>query len=145
MHASLLPLANQELPLKNHHLEQSIYDLNLIIVDSEPVHVQNILDAHPRQRNLLSKIEDHQLKILFDHASSPAQCASLLSVSSPHASARLSAMPTPQLNLQMEPPEFQVALKCWHRMDIMSQNTCCSFYPSHAWVITLLRIKVVVT
>eukprot|EP00731_Ephydatia_muelleri_P021339 Em0013g1066a len=68
----------------------------------------------PRQRNLSSKIEDHQLRMLFDLASSPAQCARLLSVSSPHASAWLSVMPTPQLNLHLEPPEFQAQCTARH-------------------------------
>ena len=135
---------------KNHHLEQSIDDLNHIIGESEAVSVQDILDAPPRQENLSSKIEDHQLivsypdshrscgwisdvihpqlrcgsgyetnqlRMLFDLASSPAQRARLLSVSCPHASAWLSVMPTPQLNLHLEPPEFQVALKWWIGMD----------------------------
>ena len=115
----------------NHHLEQSIDDLNHIIGESEAVSVQDILDAPPRQRNLSSKIEDHQLRRLLDLASSPAQRACLLSVSSPHASARLSVMLTPQLNLHLEPPEFQVALKWWLGMDT-SQNACCAFCPSHA-------------
>ncbi|KAL5489102.1 hypothetical protein EMCRGX_G018157 [Ephydatia muelleri] len=94
------------------------------IVESVAVSVQDILDAPPRQRNLSSKIEDHQLRMLFDLASSPAQCARLLSVSSPHSSAWLH---TPQLNLHLEPPEFQVALKWWLGMDT-SQNACCAFY-----------------
>ncbi|KAL5470900.1 hypothetical protein EMCRGX_G028954 [Ephydatia muelleri] len=111
---------------ENHHLEQSIDDLNHIVGESEAVCVQDILNAPPRQRNLSSKIEDHQLRMLFDLASSPAQCARLLSVSSPHASAWLSVMPTPQLNLHLEPPEFQVALKWWIGMDT-SQNACCAF------------------
>ena len=96
---------------ENHHLEQSIDDLNHIIGESEAISVQDILDAPPHQRNLSSKIEDHQLRMLFDLASSPAQRARLLSVSSPHASAWLSVMPTLQLILHLEPPEFQVALK----------------------------------
>eukprot|EP00731_Ephydatia_muelleri_P000010 Em0001g10a len=65
--------------------------------------------------------------MLFDLASSQAQRANLLSVSS----AWLSVMPTPQLNLHLEPPEFQVPLKWWLGMDT-SQNTCCAFCPSHA-------------
>ncbi|KAL5489435.1 hypothetical protein EMCRGX_G018527 [Ephydatia muelleri] len=56
---------------ENHHLEQSIDDLNHITGESEAVSVQGILDAPPRQRNLSSKIEDHQLRMLFDLASSP--------------------------------------------------------------------------
>ena len=115
----------------NHHLEQSINDLNHIIGESEAVSVQDILEAPPRQRILSSKIKDQQLRMLFDLASSPAQRARLLSVSSPHASAWLSVMPTPQLNLHLEPPEFQVALKWWLGMDT-SQNARCSLCPSHA-------------
>ena len=115
----------------NHHLEQSINDLNHIIGESEAVSVQDILEAPPRQRILSSKIEDQQLRMLFDLASSPAQRARLLSVSSPHASAWLSVMPTPQLNLHLEPPEFQVALKWWLGLDT-SQNARCSLCPSHA-------------
>ena len=95
------------------------------------ISLQDILEAPPRQRILSSKIEDQQLRMLFDLASSPAQHARLLSVSSPHASAWLSVMPTPQLNLHLELPEFQVALKWWLGMDT-SQNTRCSLCPSHA-------------
>ena len=102
-----------------------------IIGDSDAVSVQDILDAPPRQRILSSKIEDQQLRMLSDLVSSPAQHARLLSVSSPHASAWLSVMPTPQLNLHLEPPEFQVALKWWLGLDT-SQNARCSLCPSHA-------------
>ena len=98
---------------------------------TEAICLQDILDAPPRQRHLSSKIEDHQLKVLFDHSSSPANHARLLSVSSPHALAWLSVMPNPQQNLHLESPEFQVALKWWLGMDI-SQNSSCSFCPSHA-------------
>ena len=80
---------------ENHHLEQSIDDLNHIIGESEAVSVQDILDAPPRQRNLSSKIEDHQLRMLFDLASSPAQCACLLSVIPPRLSLALSHAHTP--------------------------------------------------
>ena len=116
---------------ENHHLEQSIDEFNGFIADTEAICLQDILDAPPRQRHLSSKIEDHQLKVLCDHSSSPANHARLLSVSSPHASAWLSVMPNPQQNLHLESPEFQVALKWWLGMDT-SQNSSCSFCPSHA-------------
>ena len=118
---------------ENHHLEQSIDEFNGFIADTEAICLQDILDAPPRQRHLSSKIEDHQLKVLFDHSSSPANRARLLSVTSPHASAWLSVMPNPQQNLHLhvESPEFQVALKWWLGMDTY-QNSSCSFCPSHA-------------
>ena len=77
---------------ENHHLEQSY------IAETEAICLQDILDAPLCQRYLSSKIEGHQLKVLFDHSSSPATRARLLSVSS-HAS---SIMPTPQQNLHLE-------------------------------------------
>ena len=99
---------------ENHHLEQSVDDFNGFIADTEAIIcLQDILDTPPCQRYLSSKIEDHQLKILLDHSSSLANRARLLPVSSPHASAWLSVIPTPQLSLHLEPPEFQVALKWW--------------------------------
>ncbi|KAL5491482.1 hypothetical protein EMCRGX_G016778 [Ephydatia muelleri] len=73
---------------ENHHLEQSIDDLNHIIGVSEAVSVQDILDAPPRQRNLSSKIEDHQLRMLFDLASTA--CPSTICVIPPRFSLALS-------------------------------------------------------
>eukprot|EP00731_Ephydatia_muelleri_P019171 Em0011g1211a len=71
---------------ENHHLEQSIDEFNGYIAETEAICLQDILDAPLRQRYLSSKIEDHQLKVLFDLSSSPANRARL---SSPHASAPL--------------------------------------------------------
>ena len=110
----------------------SIDDLNHIIGDSDAVSVQDILEAPPRQRILPSKIEDQQLRILFDLASSLAQRARLLSVSSPHASAWLSVMPHPSSTYTWSRPNSRcMALKWWLGMDT-SQNARCSLCPSHA-------------
>ena len=50
----------------------------------------------------------------------------LLSVSSPNAAAWLSVLPSPGLNLHMDPAEFQVALKWWLGMDL-AQGLNCTF------------------
>ena len=113
---------------ENHHMEKSIDEFNGYIAESEAICLQDILDAPLCQRYLSSKIEDHQLKVLFDYSSSQANHARLLSVFSPHAS---SVMLTPQQKLHLGSPEFQVALKWWLRMDT-SQNSSCSFCPSLA-------------
>ncbi|KAL5475323.1 hypothetical protein EMCRGX_G027418 [Ephydatia muelleri] len=68
---------------------------------------------------LSSKIEDQQFNNLF-HNASVTDRARLLSISSPHASAWLSVTPSPQLNLHLEPAEFQVALKWW--LDVLVPN-----------------------
>ena len=94
--------------------------------------IQDIINAPPYQRQLSSMIEDHQFKILFDLTSSPANCARLLSVSSPHASAWLSVMPAPLKNLHLDPPKFQMALKWWLGLDTSQNGSSFSFCPSHA-------------
>ena len=98
----------------------------------EGIGLQDIIDAPPHQRQLSSMIEDHQFKIIFDHTSSPANCARLLLVSSPHASAWLSVMPTPHKNLHLDLPEFQMALKWWLGLDTSQNSFSCSFCPPHA-------------
>eukprot|EP00731_Ephydatia_muelleri_P010211 Em0005g797a len=117
---------------ENHHLEQSLIEFNGAVEGMEGIGLQDIIDAPPHQRQLSSMIEDHQFKIIFDHTSSPANCARLLSVSSPHASAWLSVMPTPHKNLHLDPPEFQMALKWWLGLDTSQNGSSCSFCPSHA-------------
>eukprot|EP00731_Ephydatia_muelleri_P018966 Em0011g1006a len=117
---------------ENHHLEQSLIEFNDAVEGMEGIGLQDIIDAPPHQRQLSSMIEDHQFKIIFDHTSSPANCARLLSVSSPHASAWLSVMPTPHKNLHLDPPEFQMALKWWLGLDTSQNGSSCSFCPSHA-------------
>ena len=117
---------------ENHHLVQSLIEFNGAVEGMEGIGLQDIIDAPPHQRQLSSMIEDHQFKILFDHTSSPANCARLLSVSSPHASAWLSVMPTPHKNLHLDPPEFQMALKWWLGLDTSQNGSSFSFCPSHA-------------
>eukprot|EP00731_Ephydatia_muelleri_P024931 Em0017g14a len=117
---------------ENHHLEQSLIEFNGAVEGMEAIGLQDIIDSPPHQRQLSSMIEDHQFKIIFDHTSSPANCARLLSVSSPHASAWLSVMPTPHKNLHLDPPEFQMALKWWLGLDTSQNGSSCSFCPSHA-------------
>ncbi|KAL5477700.1 hypothetical protein EMCRGX_G024533 [Ephydatia muelleri] len=117
---------------ENHHLEQSLIEFNGAVEGMEGIGLQDIIDAPPQQRQLSSMIEDHQFKIIFDHTSSPANCARLLSVSSHHASSWLSVMPTPHKNLHLDPPEFQMALKWWLGLDTSQNGSSCSFCPSHA-------------
>ena len=82
-----------------------------------------------RQHTLSSKIEDQQFRQLFD-LSSPANRARLLSVSSHHAASWLTVIPSPGLNLHLEPNEFQVAIKWWLGMDV-SFDSCCPYFPNH--------------
>ena len=57
--------------------------------------------------------------------------AHLLSISSPHAAAWLSVIPSLRLNLHLEPAEFQIAVKWWLGIAVIDIPVC-SFCPSHA-------------
>ena len=83
-----------------------------------------------RQKDLSSKLEDSQFNKLFANSALPDR-AHLLSVSSPHAGAWLSVIPSPGLNLQLDPLEFQTAIKWRLGMDV-SHSTNCPYCPSHS-------------
>ena len=82
------------------------------LVSSDDALVLDHLDVVMHQRSLCGKIEDHDLRVLLDKVSLPDK-ACLLSISSPHAAAWLSVIPSLRLNLQLEPAEFQIAVKWW--------------------------------
>ena len=111
-------------------MEQSIDEFNGFIADTEAICLFLMLlptkgTCHLRLKSISSRfsltILHHRLTMLGS-----SQCPLPM-----HASAWLSVMPNPQQNLHLESPEFQVALKWWLGMDT-SQNSSCSFCPSHA-------------
>ena len=83
------------------HLAESIKDFNEL-VSSDDALVLDHLDVVMHQRSLSGKIEDHNLSVLLDKVSLPDK-ARLLSISSPHAAAWLSVIPSLRLNLHLEP------------------------------------------
>eukprot|EP00731_Ephydatia_muelleri_P007357 Em0003g1605a len=56
--------------------------------------------------------------------------ARLLSISSRHAASWLTVVPSPGLNLHLEPNEFQIAVKWWLGMDV-SFGSCYPHCPDH--------------
>ncbi|KAL5510402.1 hypothetical protein EMCRGX_G005940 [Ephydatia muelleri] len=62
-----------------------------------------------------------------------SQKSSPFSVSSPHAAAWLSTAPSPGLNLQLEPSEFQAAIQWWLSVDISgSRGATCPHCTAHS-------------
>ena len=80
--------------------------------------------------HISGKIEDHALSVLLDKVSVPDK-ARLLSISSPHAAAWLSVIPSLRLNLHLEPAEFQIAVKLWLGIAV-TDIPVRTFCPSHA-------------
>ena len=72
---------------------------------------------------LSSKIDIHQFNSILI-ASSVADKAHLLSVSSPHAASWLSVVPSEGLGLHLEPSVFQVAVKWWLGLDTSNGSQC---------------------
>eukprot|EP00731_Ephydatia_muelleri_P002359 Em0001g2359a len=63
--------------------------------------------------------------------SSVADKARLLSVSSPHASAWLSVVPSPGLGLSLDPNEHQMAIKWWLGLNTSPGSPPCALCPEH--------------
>ena len=113
----------------NLHLSDSIALFNELVPAADSITEELLATSNLRQHTLSSKIEDQQFQQLFD-LSSPAHRARLLSVSSRHAASWLTVIPSPGLNLHLEPNEFQVAIKWWLGMDV-SFGSCCPYCPNH--------------
>ena len=120
--------ASEQCSVPMSHLHTSVNLFNALIPSANAITLDDVVSSPCHQHALSSKIENHQFTLLFDHSSLPDR-ARLLSVSSPNAVAWLSVLPSPGLNLHMDPPEFQVALKWWLGMDL-AQGINCTFCPS---------------
>ena len=108
---------------------QAITIYNSLVPPESSVSVESLIDSGLSQKNLSSRIDDHQFDQLY-LTSSPANRARLLSVSSCHASSWLAVIPSKGLNLSLEPEEFQAALKWWLGMDT-SPQVHCPYCPDH--------------
>ena len=79
-------------------VEHFVRNDNSLVLPESSVSVESLLDSGLSQKNLSSRIDGHQFDQLY-LASSPANCARLLSVSSHHASSWLAVIPSKGLNL----------------------------------------------
>eukprot|EP00731_Ephydatia_muelleri_P034365 Em0056g24a len=110
-------------------LVEPIELFNGLVPAEDAITLETLATSNMRQHSLSRKIEDQQFRQLF-HISSPANRARLLSISSRHAASWLTVVPSPGLNLHLEPNEFQIAVKWWLGMDV-SFGSCCPHCPDH--------------
>ena len=110
-------------------LVEPIELFNGLVPAEDAITLETLATSNMRQHSLSGKIEDQQFRQLF-HISSPANRARLLSISSRHAASWLTVVPSPGLNLHLEPNEFQIAVKWWLGMDV-SFCSCCPHCPDH--------------
>ena len=89
-----------------------------------------LLHSSYSQKDLTARLENHQFDQLLFQSFLPTVHDCCLHVSSRHAAAWLSVIPSVGLNLHLEPNEFQIALKWWLGMDT-SLGSCCPYCPEH--------------
>ena len=112
----------------------SVNLFNALIPSADVITLDNIVSPSCCWHALSSKeIDNHRFTLLFDHSFLPDR-ARLLSVSSPNSAAWLSILPSPGLNLHLDPQEFQIALKWWLGTDL-AQGLNCTSCPSLALIL----------
>ena len=105
------------------HLLQSIDDFNHCIPPSKAISFESLTNTPSSQKALSGELEDELFRQLLSKSSVPDR-ARLLSVSPPHASAWLSVVPSPGLNLHLEPAEFQAAIQWWLGVGVAHGSLC---------------------
>ena len=96
----------------NTHLQQAVSHFNAQISPQDSLTVEAVLNTPPQQKALSLKLDTHMFQTLVSSAS-PANKARMLSVSAPHASSWVSAIPSVSLNMQLDSEECQVAIRWW--------------------------------
>ena len=107
--------------------------VNLYYMSVPPECAVNIdsLATYPcRQHTSSAMLESTQFNSLLSE-SSTADKARLLSMSSPHASARLSAVPSSGQGLSLNHNEQQMAIKWWLGLDTSPGSPPCALCPEH--------------
>ena len=102
------------------HLLQSIDDFNHCITPSKAISFESLTNSPSSQKALSGELEDELFRQLLSKSSVPDR-ARLLSVSSP---AWLSVVPSPGLNLHLEPAEFQAAIQWWLGIGVAHGSVC---------------------
>ena len=109
----------------------AVAGFNSVVPPDKAMQIKSLLSAPSVfQIELSCTLDTHMFNLLLE-ASSPADRARLLSVSSPHASSWLSVVPSQGLGLNLDPPVHQAAMKWWLDMDT-PHGSQCALYPGNA-------------
>ena len=96
---------------------------NRLVLAEDSIKVEDFLSSAVSQGKLSEKLDNQLLSSLVE-ASTVANKARLLSVSSPHAASWLSMLPCERQGLHLEPSQFQVAVKWWLGLDTSGDAQC---------------------
>ena len=126
LHSSAVYIASLSISGFGHsadqNLMQAVDHFNSLVLPSDVISVESVLNAPVLQRDLSKKIDLNLFQSLLI-SSSPANRARLLSESAPHAASWLSVTPA-QLGLHLDPNELQTAIKWWLGLDTSGGSMC---------------------
>ena len=96
----------------NIHLQQAILRFNARVSPQDSITMESVLNSPPQQKSLSQMLDSFAFHSLLSSAS-PVNKARMLSVSSPHASSWITAIPSTRLKMHLESAEFQMAIRWW--------------------------------
>ena len=108
--AYITSLCGSDGVISTPHLENAITHYTTCVPLSDSLSISSLEGHTPTQKKLSDAIEEMQFNSLLTSCSL-ADKARLLSVSSPHASAWISVVPSLSLGLYLDPSEFQTSVK----------------------------------
>ena len=114
----------------DNFLADAVNSYNRCVPPESAIDINSLTSSPCRQHTLSAALENIQFNSLFSQ-SSVADKARLLSVSSPHASAWLSVVPSPGLGLSLDPNEHQMAIKWWLGLNTSPGSPPCALCPEH--------------
>ena len=115
----------------NLHHCSAVADYNSAVPPDKALQIHSILSVSlVSQKELSSTLDTCMFNLLLE-TSSNTNRARLLSVSAPHASSWLSVLPSQGLDLHLDAPVHQVAIKWWLGMGA-SQGSQCALCPGNA-------------
>ncbi|KAL5479547.1 hypothetical protein EMCRGX_G023080 [Ephydatia muelleri] len=94
----------------NTHLQQAILRFNARVSPQDSITMESVLNSPPQQKSLSQKLDSFAFHSLLSSASLVNK-ARMLSVSSPHASSWITAIPSPSLKLHLDSAEYQTAIR----------------------------------
>ena len=110
-------------PDSSQHLSDAVGMFNRLVPTEDSIKVEDFLSSAISQGKLSENLDNQLLSSLVE-ASTVANKARLLSVSSPHAASWLSMPPCERQGLHLEPSQFQVAVKWWLGLDTSGDAQC---------------------
>ena len=114
----------------DNFLADAVNSYNRCVPPESAININSLASSPCRQHTLSAALENIQFNSLLSQ-SSVADKARLLSISSPHASAWLSVVPSPGLGLSLYLNEHQMAIKWWLGLNTSPGSPPCALCPEH--------------